>query len=127
MPPPPAGAVPITDAFPPLPPPREARSLTTRPATPRDLAAGQVYYQFYCAFCHGIAGDGQGPVGLSFVPFPADLRTQKVRGMSDGEILRAMLTGAGHEPVLEHTVLPQHRWPLVHYVRGLSAGPVHRP
>ena len=123
MPHPPAGSVPRTDAIEPLPTTQQARTLTTRPTTFADLAAGKTCYQYYCVFCHGDAGDGNGPVGESYVPKPADLRTPRVREMSDGQLLRAMITGTGHEPVLEYTVLPEHRWPLVHYVRELSGKP----
>ena len=121
MPHPPAGAVPRQDARGPLPTSRQATTLTVAPATARDLAAGGVYYEYYCLACHGPIGDGNGPVGESYVPRPADLRSRRVAGYSDGQLLRAMLLGVGHEPVLEYTVLPEHRWPLVHYVRQLRA------
>jgi hypothetical protein len=35
-------------------------------------------------------------------------------------LLRMMLTGAGHEPVLGYTVLPEHRWYLVLFLRSLA-------
>ena len=120
MPHPPVGSVPRTDAIPPLPTTRQAATLTTRPATPADIAAGKTYYRYYCVSCHGEAGDGNGPVGESYVPKPADLRTPRIRAMSDGQLLRAIITGTGHEPVLEYTVQPEHRWPLVHYVRQMG-------
>ncbi|MBE3070154.1 MAG: cytochrome C [Planctomycetes bacterium] len=118
MPPTPPGAVPVEDAFPPLPTPAEARTMPSPvPATADSVARGKVYYAYYCGFCHGEKGDGRGPVGESFVPPAPDLRTPRVAAYSDGQLLRAMLTGVGHEPVLAYTVLPQHRWHLVHYVR----------
>ncbi len=52
----PQGAVPVegSGAWP------EADSLTqTTPALP-DAGAGKVYYGYYCAFCHGERGDGNG-------------------------------------------------------------------
>lgn len=93
------------------------------PATGESVARGKVYYQNYCVFCHGDAGDGNGPVGQSYVPKPSDLRTPKISGYSDGQMLRAMLVGVGHEPVLEKVVPEEHRWPLVDYVRTLGASP----
>lgn len=88
--------------------------------TPEDLERGKVYYQYYCLFCHGEGGGGNGPVGESYMPAPADLRTPRVRGYGDGQLLRAMLTGVGHEPVLEQVVPARHRWYLVLYVRELG-------
>lgn len=85
-----------------------------------EVGRGKVYYQYYCIFCHGEGGAGNGPVGESYTPVPADLRTARVAGYGDGQLLRAMLTGIGHEPVLEQVVPARHRWYLVLYVRALG-------
>ncbi|TGU74732.1 cytochrome C [Geomonas terrae] len=90
-------------------------------ATTALLAQGRVYYDYYCLFCHGSAGAGDGPVGNSYVPRPADLRRPSVEAYPDGELLRRMLTGTGHEPVLERVVPQRHRWPLLLYLRALGA------
>ena len=90
------------------------------PTTADNVARGKVYYQYYCLFCHGEKGDGNGPVGESYVPRPSDLRSAKIQSYRDGELLRSMLRGVGHEPVLERTVLPEHRWYLSLYVRSLG-------
>ena len=110
FPPMPKGAVPVAEA------PSAAAPLEGEAA----LAAGQVYYGYYCTFCHGGAGDGRGPVGESYIPVPADLRSQKIRGYSDEELERAMLTGTGHGDVLRRVVRPTYRGPLVLYVRQLQ-------
>jgi len=132
MPMPPEGTVPV-QPLPTLPPAEQARSLKNPiPATEANIARGKVYYQYYCVFCHAANGDGNAAVGQSFVPVPTDLRSPKVQAYSDGELLRAMLTGPGHKPaapyagptpVLEYTVLPEHRWYLVLFVRSLSTSP----
>ncbi|ACH37147.1 menaquinol oxidoreductase complex ACIII, cytochrome c subunit ActE, 1 heme-binding site [Citrifermentans bemidjiense Bem] len=90
------------------------------PANPQNLERGGIYYGYYCLFCHGEGGAGDGPVGHSYIPAPADLRRAKVVGYSDGELLRAMLTGAGHEPVLERVVPPEQRFHLALFVRSLA-------
>ena len=97
-----------------------AKMVNPLPATEDNVARGKVYYQYYCTFCHGEKGDGNGPVGQSYVPKPSDLRDSKVQAYSDGTILRAMLTGEGHDPVLERVTPPEHRWPLVLYIRTLG-------
>ena len=117
----PDGVVPVQPA-PALPAPDAARALTNPlAATPAHLAGGKIYYEYYCIFCHGPSGHGDGAVGQSYVPVPADLAAPRVQAFSDGQLLRAMLTGTGHEPVLERVVPPEHRWPLVLYVRALAA------
>ena len=121
MPPTPQGAVPLLEPIPRLPSAQEAKTLAnTLQPTPENLARGKVYYEYYCTACHGERGDGAGPVGESYVPAPADLRASKVQSYSDGELLRAMLAGTGHEPVMNQTVRELHRWYLVLYVCSLK-------
>jgi len=90
------------------------------PRNAGNLARAQVYYTYYCVFCHGDNGSGDGPVGQSYIPRPADLRSGKVAAYRDGVLLRSMLTGVGHEPILERVVAPEHRWYLVLYLRLLA-------
>jgi hypothetical protein len=116
----PPGSHPVL-ALPRLPTTAQAARLRNPlPVDARNLMAARVYYTYYCVFCHGDSGAGDGPVGQSYQPRPADLRTGKVPGFRDGELLRAMLTGVGHAPVLERVVPPEHRWYLVLYLRSLA-------
>lgn len=131
MPLPPSKSVPTTQTGEPLPTTqRAARMRSPIAAMPENLAAGKVYYGYYCVSCHGENADGLGPVGEGFLPVPANLRSAKIQGYSDGLLLRAMLTGPGHSPlradaaeqrpVLEYIVPADHRWPLVLYVKSLG-------
>lgn len=127
MPPMPSGTVPVGGSL---------RSVMLReskaasnpvPDTPANRDRGRIYYDYYCRMCHGAKGNGDGPVGLGYEPKPSDLSSAAINAMSDGELYRRMLTGIGHEPVLEQTVPPEHRWPLVLHVRGLAAPGQRRP
>jgi mono/diheme cytochrome c family protein len=121
MPMPPKGSVAITDGWGKVPTTQQAMAITNPvPASAANIARGKTYYQYYCAFCHGDAGGGDGPVAQAYVPVPSDLRAPRVRALSDGQLYRAMLTAMGHEPVMETTVLPEHRWYVVLYVRYLA-------
>lgn len=82
---------------------------------------GRIYYGYYCLMCHGSKGDGNGPVGESYVPKPTPLTSPRITSMTDGQLYAAMLRGVGHDPVMSQTVLPEHRWPLVMYVRTFAA------
>jgi mono/diheme cytochrome c family protein len=128
MPPTPAGVVAVSEPFPP-PLTAEAAAGMRNPLapTPENVEHGRTYYGYYCIFCHGRAGDGRGPVGESYDPQPADLRTRRVQSLPDGQLLRASLTGVGHEPVLERVVPEEARWPIVLYVRQLGAAPAAAP
>ncbi len=117
------GTVPVRPR-PALPP---ADATNPRAGDPDAAQAGRVYYEYYCLACHGNAADGNGPVGESYIPAPADLRTPRVADMADGQLLRASLTGTGHTPVLEKVVPPGHRWPIVTYLRSLALRPTTQP
>lgn len=120
MPPSPAGAVPLEQALPVLPTADQAKSLRqTLSPTAANLAAGRTYYEYYCAFCHGQTGDGHGPVGDSYFPTPTDLRSNRIKSMPDGQLLLAMLSGTGHDPVLRRIVPQKAWWYLLLHVRQL--------
>lgn len=118
-PPPPPGTVSVGHVAPPSATERAALKNPLQP-TAANLAAGGIYYQYYCVFCHGETGAGNGPVGQSYTPVPTDLRLAKIRSYGDGDLLRRMLTGIGHEPVLARVVPQEHRWHLALYVRSLA-------
>ncbi len=89
--------------------------------TPQAISLGRIYYGYYCAMCHGAQGRGEGSVGVSYVPMASDLTASEALGESDGELAYAMVSGEGHEPVLEATVPLARRWHIVLYLRSLSA------
>ena len=110
--------VPVIEVFEPLPSKEQAQKLANPlDANERNIAKGKVYYGYYCVFCHGDKGDGFGPVGYSYIPVPSDLRSAKVKPMSDGEVLYSMLTGTGHAPMMQRIVPSEYWWYLVLYVR----------
>jgi hypothetical protein len=120
MPLPQEGSVPL-DGPPPLPTAVQAANMKNPlPGTPENIAAGKTYYIIFCLACHSEYGDGNGPVGQSYMPAPSDIRSGHAAGLSDGQLLRASLTGIGHEPVLEKVVYPDDRWYIVLYVRSLQ-------
>ncbi|MCC6443278.1 MAG: c-type cytochrome [Armatimonadetes bacterium] len=97
-------------------------ALASAPVAPtaRSIGDGKIFYRYYCLMCHGEKGDGNGPVGESYVPKPADLASPKIAAMTDGQLYRAMLRGKGHDPVMNQTVRLEYRWPLVAYVRTFA-------
>ncbi len=121
MPLPPKGALPLEEAYAPVPTTQQAAGMKNPlPASAPTIARGRVYYGYYCAFCHNDNGDGNGPVGRSYVPPPPDLRKAHYRSFTDGQFYKVMLSGVGHEPVMQRVIRPEHRWYLVAYVRSLA-------
>ena len=100
-------------------PPARREEIKPLSASADNLQRGRIYYRYYCVFCHGESGAGNGPVGESYVPVPADLRAEKFRNRGEAELTRMMLSGIGIAPVLERVVPPEHRRYLVLYVKSL--------
>jgi mono/diheme cytochrome c family protein len=73
-------------------------------------ARGEELYHQYCGACHGISGDGQGPVAVLFDPRPADLRGIAARRKGvfpEAEILRII---DGRDPVIAHGTRDMPVW-----------------
>jgi hypothetical protein len=129
----PAGVIPVVAEQPAVP--SEASVAQLRNPVPHAREAiemGRVYYGYYCSFCHGIDGRGDGPVGRSYVPVPTDLTRTRTVNLSDGALYRAMLAGVGHEPVLGYVIDTKMHWYLVRYMRHLQtlhadANDLHAP
>jgi len=95
------------------------------PLNPRDpavLSQGKSQYVNYCAPCHGPRYDGNGIVGQSFSPLPADLRSTAVQSKSDGALFQEISYGIpnGRQPPLATTITEIDRWRIVAYVKSLG-------
>ncbi len=89
------------------------------------IAQGKEGYFNYCAQCHGKKHDGNGTVGQSFAPLPADLRDVKVQARTDGSLFHEISYGTpdGRQPALASTIAPDERWRIVAYVKSLGPRP----
>jgi len=106
------------------------------PADARSLDNGRKYFQINCAVCHGTAGGdaptaagagamGNGPI-VKYGMFPPSLRTDRVRGFSDGYIWGIIRNGRGLMPSYDR-IEEMDRWDVVNYVRALEAANVTVP
>jgi len=87
--------------------------------TPESVAQGKQAYSYFCAQCHGPLADGNGTVGQSFAPLPANLRAPGVQKQSDGELFSKISLGFNRHPPLATTVSEEDRWATVNYIRSL--------
>ena len=85
--------------------------------TTENLNKGETYYGYYCIFCHGEDGKGNGPVGQSYTPKPSDLTNDSLQHYSVTDLYLRSFTGVGHEPVLERVVPEDFRKYILAYVR----------
>lgn len=92
-------------------------------ATLATVAQGRTAYGYYCLHCHGPLADGNGTVGQSFSPLPADLRGAPVQSQSDGQLFAKTSLGYQRCPPLALTVAEADRWAIITYLRTLAASP----
>ncbi|HQR29851.1 MAG TPA: cytochrome c [Anaeromyxobacteraceae bacterium] len=89
------------------------------PVTPELLEVGRRRFDVFCAVCHGVLGDGQGPVArnMSIRPPPSLLgSTQR----PDGFFYGAITEGYGYMPSYRPWLDDGERWAVVAYVRALQ-------
>jgi mono/diheme cytochrome c family protein len=91
-----------------------ANPLAGQPAS----AVGDTLFHTYCAVCHGIAGAGDGKVGLQLAA--PSLLTDRARAYSDGYIYSILRFGRGVMPRYGDKIRGAKRWEVVNYVRHLQ-------
>ena len=88
------------------------------------VAVGEILYNENCVMCHGTTGAGDGPVGASLNPPPADLRVHAASGSHpDGELFVWVTEGVPFNPVMPafgEKLDSEERWHLVNYLRTLA-------
>jgi mono/diheme cytochrome c family protein len=89
------------------------------PVTPELVELGRKRYDVFCAVCHGVLGDGQGPVArnMSIRPPPSLLQSGQ---RPDGFFFTAITEGYGYMPSYRPWLGDEERWAVVAYVRALQ-------
>lgn len=91
-------------------------------ATDAVLTRGAEAFQTNCAVCHGVGGEGDGPiVGVGKLPFATNLMLQTTIDRSDGYLYAIIRLGRGLMPSYRR-IPPSERWAVVSYLRYLQDG-----
>jgi copper transport protein len=101
----------------------QAGQINPIPPDADSVAVGRQLYQDNCAPCHGVAGQGDGPVGLTLNPRPADLSLHAVPGVhTDGQLYEWITNGfpGSVMPAFRQTLTDDERWHLVNFIRTLA-------
>jgi mono/diheme cytochrome c family protein len=104
--------------------PLSARNLINPiPPSAASVAAGRSLYQTNCVPCHGTGGKGDGPLGLTLNPRPADLTLHTIPGVhTDGQLFDWITNGyrGSVMPAWRDRLSDTFRWDLVNYLRTLA-------
>ena len=90
----------------------------------KSIAAGQTIYAARCAACHGVTGKGDGPIGQTLIPPPADLTQHAVPGVhTDFQLYQWISDGfpGGRMPGFKGVLSPEDRWNLINFIRTMAA------
>jgi mono/diheme cytochrome c family protein len=122
----------VEETVPESPAPPPAPAALPAPSVPEgnlrgDATRGATVYVTYCATCHGASGKGDGPVGLTLDPRPADHTDAVYMGsLSDARVYQVIDKGGvsvGKSPLMAPwgAILSQDDIrALVGYIRQLS-------
>lgn len=89
-------------------------------SSPEVLSRGKELYERFCIPCHGVRGDGDGPVALKgFRPW-WPLTAPQTQNKSDGHIFAHIWLGGPLMPAYRYGLSVSDTWSLVHYVRSLT-------
>lgn len=80
---------------------------------------GRASFNVNCAACHGVSGEGNGPVAFAVKPRPRNLRKDRfVQGDTVEQVFATITRGLPSGTMASYAQLPDiERWALAYYVR----------
>ncbi len=97
-----------------------ANLMNPLPRTENVLMQGKQVFTNHCVMCHGILGEGDSTLGAAYGAKPANLVSQQMIELSDGEIYHVVRMGKNAMPSYSADLEENERWAVVHYVRVLQ-------
>lgn len=88
--------------------------------TPKLLQTGRQVYELNCAACHGVTGNGDGPVAFAVKPPPRNLAKDPFKaGDSVDQIFKTISTGLPNTRMVGYPQIKEvERWAVAYYVRS---------
>jgi copper transport protein len=89
----------------------------------KSINAGQALFSNYCVPCHGVFGKGDGPLGLTLNPRPANLSYHAIPGVhTDAQLFEWITNGfpGSRMPAFKVSLSDTDRWNLVNFIRTLA-------
>ncbi|HEX5941517.1 MAG TPA: copper resistance protein CopC, partial [Anaerolineales bacterium] len=105
------------------PAPANIERINPIPLNAESIATGQALFSTNCAACHGQTGKGDGPVGVTLNPRPADLTQHAIVGIhTDAQLFEWITNGfpGSRMPAFKSALSDTERWHLVNFIRSLA-------
>lgn len=116
--PPPESSIPIEGAI--IIPGMGAPENPTE-ADQSSITRGGELFRINCQMCHGVTGEGNGPIAPFLANKPANLTSNIVQSKSDGSFFLTITNGIlGRMPPLNENLTVPERWDVVNFVRTLK-------
>lgn len=90
------------------------------PVTDHTLARGEYLYGNFCAECHGITGEGDGPIIAKKFPAPPSLKSTKLKEYSEGRLFHVITVGFGDMPPHGEQIAINDRWYITHFIKRIQ-------
>lgn len=85
------------------------------------LTRGAELYALHCQMCHGVTGEGNGPISPFLANRPANFTSGVVQSKSDGSFFLSISNGVdGRMPALNENLTVSERWDVVNFLRTLK-------
>ena len=95
--------------------------------TPKNLKTGKLLFltrakPMPCKLCHGVSGDGKGPMAGGFNPPPRDFTCKKtINGVPDGQLFWIIKNGSPGTGMIAYKSLEDEQiWKILLYLRQLA-------
>jgi len=97
------------------------------PQNAANVKAGEILFQqtarpLACMNCHGIQGDGQGPMGAALDPRPRNFTCgETMKDISDGQLFWIIKKGSMGTGMMAFSGMPDNQvWQVIQYIRTLA-------
>lgn len=90
-----------------------------RETSPVRMARGKYLYEKMCLVCHGITGQGDGPVAKKYAEPPA-FNGRALRSYTSGQFYHAIVIGYGDMPSHSVQLDDNDRWDVILYLHELQ-------
>ena len=84
------------------------------------LERGRQRFEIYCAPCHAVTGEGNGPVIPRGMTPPPSFHDDRIRAFPVGQLYDVITNGIRTMPSYAPQIPPQDRWAVASYVRVLQ-------